>query len=319
MSTTESASPRSDDTASGATGTKALTGWRRIGRWVRPLLWLNLAVEIGIVLTGGVVRLTGSGLGCPTWPNCHEGSLTPVVTPADGIHPYIEFGNRTLTGVVGFVALALVLAIVARGGERKQRQLPWAWVVVGGILLQAIVGGISVRTGLHPTTVSIHMLLSMVLVSASAALLWFDRSADDVTPPSLPRPVHLTASLTAAVGLLVLVLGTMVTGTGPHAGDADEPVRYALDPRMISWLHADSVTLFCGLVIAMLLAVHLLPQATRGARRTWWVVLAVTVAQGVLGYTQYALGVPALLVFLHMLGACLLVWALTWGVLAVRR
>ncbi|WP_237769854.1 MULTISPECIES: COX15/CtaA family protein [Kytococcus] len=301
------------------TGTPALTGWRRIGRWVRPLLWLNLAVEIGIVLTGGLVRLTGSGLGCPTWPHCDPGSFTPVIEEADGIHPYIEFGNRTLTGVVGIVAMLLVLAVVARGGERRRKQLPWALAVVGGIVAQIVLGGITVRTHLNPVTVSAHFLVSMLLVTASAAVLWFDRSADEVQHPPLPRPLHLVAGLAAVTAAVVLTLGTVVTGSGPHSGDADAPARYLLDVKTMSWLHADSVMLFCGLVAAMLLGLHLLPQATTHAKRVWWAVLAVTLAQGLLGYVQYALAVPAPLVALHMLGACLLVWALTWGVLAVRR
>ena len=293
--------------------------WRWLGTMVRPLLWLNLAVEIGIVLTGGLVRLTASGLGCPRWPECHEGSITPVVTPADGWHPYIEFGNRTLTGLVGIVALLLILAIIARGGDRRARQLPFAIAVLVGIAVQAILGGITVLTSLHPATVSAHFLVSMVLVAASAAVLWFDRTADAVTPDPLPRPVNVVAFFTAFLGGVVLLLGTFVTGAGPHSGDADEPARYPWDPQTMSWLHADSVMLFCGLVVAMLLALHLLPQASREARAAWWGVLFVSLAQGALGYVQYALAVPGALVWLHMLGACLLTWALTWAVLAVRR
>lgn len=306
------------------TSTRASAGlpvrlWQALGAWVRPLLWLNLAVEIGIVITGGLVRLTGSGLGCPRWPECHEGSITPVVTPADGLHPYIEFGNRTLTGLVGIVALLLILAIIARGGDRRRRQLPWAIAVLAGIAAQAIIGGITVLTSLNPVTVSIHFLVSMVLVAASAAVLWFDRSADAVTPPPLPRPVNVVAFATAFLGGVVLLLGTFVTGAGPHSGDADEPARYPWDPQTMSWLHADSVMLFCGLVVAMLLALHLLPASTQQARRAWWGVLVVTLLQGLLGYVQYALAVPEPLVLLHMLGACLLTWALTWAVLSVRR
>ncbi|WP_374929581.1 heme A synthase [Kytococcus sedentarius] len=316
MSTPSPTSPRPAPAFSGGFGQRA---WRWLGTMVRPLLWLNLAVEIGIVLTGGLVRLTASGLGCPRWPECHEGSITPVVTPEDGWHPYIEFGNRTLTGLVGIVALLLTLAIIARGGERRARQLPWAIAVLVGIVVQAVLGGITVLTSLHPATVSAHFLVSMVLVAASAAVLWFDRTAEAVMPEPLPRPVNVVAFFTAFMGGVVLLLGTFVTGAGPHSGDADEPARYPWDPKTMSWLHADSVMLFCGLVVAMLLALHLLRESSREARTAWWAVLFVSLAQGALGYVQYALAVPAPMVWLHMLGACLLTWALTWAVLAVRR
>lgn len=295
---------------------------RRLGflaPWVRPLLWTNLVVEIGIVLTGGLVRLTGSGLGCPKWPECHDGSITPVVTPADGIHPYIEFGNRTLTGVVGIVALLTVLAVIGRGGRRQSRILPWAWIVLAGVVVQAVLGGITVLTSLHPVTVSAHLLVSMVLISAAAAALWFDRDDDEVTPEPLPRPVNVVAFLTAGLGFVVMLLGTFVTGSGPHSGDADEPARYGFDVKTMSWLHADSVMLFCGLLAAMLLALHLLPRVSQRTRRIWWALLGVTVLQGLIGYVQYALAVPATLVWLHMLGASLMAWILTWAVLSVRR
>ena len=280
---------------------------RPVGRWTSRILLLNVLVECLIVVTGGVVRLTGSGLGCPTWPQCVAGSYVPVVEQAEGFHKYIEFGNRTLTGLVGLVALA---AVVAVWRERRPDLLPWAVPVVIGIVLQAVLGGITVLTGLHPVTVMAHFLLSAVLI-AVATVLWV-RGGQPAGPrtPAVPGAVRALVWGTAAVAAVVLTLGTAVTGAGPHSGDADTPARLAADPRTLSWLHADAVMVFAGLVVGCVVALRLVPGAATARRRAAG-LLAVTLAQGALGYTQYFTGLPEVLVALHMAGACLLVVALT--------
>jgi cytochrome c oxidase assembly protein subunit 15 len=287
-------------------------------RWVRPLLLANLVGEVGIVVTGGVVRLTGSGLGCSTWPECQPGSFTPVRTPESAYHDLVEFGNRTLTGVVGILAL-VSLWVVITTWPRRTRLHAVAVGVLAGIPAQAVLGGVTVLTGLNPWTVMSHFLLSMVLIALSTALL---RGAQDEVSGPGELVVHPLARMlaigTSAVGAVVLLLGTIVTGSGPHSGDADRPARTGFDPRFVSWMHADAVMLFCGLVIATLVAVRI-TATTDEARRAWDMVLVVTVAQGVIGYVQYFTKLPELLVLVHMLGASLLVVALTLGVLATRR
>ena len=282
-------------------------------RWLLPL---NLAVQMLIVVTGGLVRLTGSGLGCSTWPQCEPGAFTPAFRPEDGIHTFIEFGNRVLGIVVGIIALAVVAAVLVYAvGEAKRRMWILAALVLVGTLGQGVLGGITVWMSLHPGIVMAHFLISMLLIVVSTLLLLTHRR---VLPSSasLPRLVQGLAVLTGFVGTVVIVLGTIVTGSGPHSGDADEPARFGLDPQMMSWLHADSVMLFIGLVVAMVVAAALLPEAVN-ARRPWVAVLVISLAQGVVGYVQYATGVPVPLVSLHMLGACLLTSALTWGVASV--
>jgi len=283
--------------------------------WLTRVLLANLVLEVGIVVTGGLVRLTGSGLGCPTWPECVPGSFTPVPYQEQGFHKLIEFGNRTLTGLVGIAALLVVVAIWAlaphRRGLRRISVLPLL-----GVLLQAVLGGVTVLTGLRPETVSAHFLASMVLVGLSAYLLQRVREGEGPPTPLVRKEVRAVAVLTSGLGALVLVIGTVVTGSGPHSGDPSTP-RFGLDPRTIAWLHADAVMLFTGLVVAVWLAVRLTTPDER-PRRAWLAVLVVTVLQGLVGYTQYVTGLPELLVLVHLLGASLLVVALTRGVLSLR-
>ena len=291
---------------------------------MRPVLVANLVGEVVIVITGGVVRLTGSGLGCPTWPECVPGSFTPVPYQEEGIHKLIEFGNRTLTGVVGLLALACVWAVFTRMRQRRPLLLV-AVGLVAGVLVQAVVGGIAVRMTLSPVVVAFHFLLSMGMVALSTMLLrgsedgWSPDGTAVVEPRELlvPRLVSTLAWVTAAVGAVVLVLGTVVTGSGPHSGDAEQPARTGFDPRSVAWLHADVVMLFVGLVVAVLVAVWLTSSSDR-AKATWRGVLVVTLLQGAIGYAQYFTGLPEVLVALHMFGACLLVVTLTLGVMNLR-
>ena len=293
--------------------------------WVRPILVANLVAQILIIVTGGVVRLTGSGLGCPDWPTCAQGSLTPVAAQDEGFHKFIEFGNRTLTGVLVVIALLALWAVYAHY-PRRRGMIRLAWFVLAVIAAQAVVGGITVWTGLNPAIVAFHFLASIVLVAAATALL---RGADDGPEPAArERVVHPWAvrlGWTAyAVGFLVMVLGTIVTGSGPHSGDAKAPARTGFDPRLVSWLHADVVMLFIGLALATLVAIRLgqsagVPAESSRARHTWHMVLVITALQGVLGYVQFFTGLPAVIVGTHMLGAGLLAMALTNGTLNLYR
>lgn len=276
---------------------------------LRRLLLINLIAQIGIVVTGGLVRVTGSGLGCPTWPECVPGSYVPVVEQAEGLHKWIEFGNRTLTGAVSLTAILAIVAAVqlARRGY-DQRIVPWSVAVLGGVGLQAIIGGITVLTGLNPWTVAAHFMGSMVLVAASIATLELSYRKAGPRELTVRREVLWLAQAISVLTVVILVLGTIVTGSGPHSGDAETPARTGFDPRAMSWLHADAVLVFVGLVLgfALLLRVTNAPAEMRH-RATQ--LIAVTLVQGLIGYVQYATGLPEALVVMHMLGASLLVVA----------
>jgi cytochrome c oxidase assembly protein subunit 15 len=287
-----------------------------LARWFTPILLANVVAQVGIIVTGGLVRVTASGLGCPTWPQCVPGSFTPVQHQEEGIHRIIEFGNRLLTYVLFAVAVA---AVVAVWKHRPRRHLKVAaLLVLLGIPLQALIGGVVVLLHLHPVWVSLHFLVS-VAMSAIAMYLYATRDeAEGPAVPTVPVLLRRLAVLTCAVAGVVLVLGTVVTGAGPHSGDDTRPSRLALDPRSVSWLHADAVMLFVGLAVAVAIAVRLVDSGQR-ARRGWAVVLGVTLAQAVLGYVQYALAIPRPLVVLHMLLAALLAVALTEAMVGLRR
>ncbi len=257
----------------------------------------NLVANGAIVLTGGAVRLTGSGLGCPTWPRCTDESF--VATPELAAHGAIEFGNRLLTFVLTAVAIATVV-VVFRSVRRDLRPL----AVLGflGIPAQALLGGVTVLTGLNPWTVAAHFLVSSVLV-AVATLLWLRSREPGVGRPLLRRPLPLLVTGIAAVTAVVLALGTVVTGSGPHSGDP-EAGRTGLDPQLVSQLHADAVFLLLGLTIALLVALHATDSPGR-VRRAARALLIVQLAQGLVGYVQYFTDLPVVLVLVHMLGAVL--------------
>ena len=303
-------------TTSGSTLTRTLDAVTAPPRPLRLVLLVNLAVEVLIVVTGGLVRLTGSGLGCPTWPECVPGSYTPVAHQAEGWHRYIEFGNRTLTSVVSVAAIATVYAVWRWAGGRRDLLVP-SCVVLLGVGVQAVLGGITVRTGLNPVTVAAHFLVSMGLVAASAYLLFRAPEPAGHRALTVHPVVERLGFATCAVAAVVLALGTVVTGSGPHSGDADEPARFGFDPRTISWLHADAVMLFVGLVVAVWVACRLSGPSTAPSR-AWGAVFGVTVAQGVVGYTQYLTGLPWVVVLVHMLLASLLVVALVRAMVTLR-
>jgi cytochrome c oxidase assembly protein subunit 15 len=258
----------------------------------------NAVANAAIVVTGGAVRLTGSGLGCPTWPRCTDESF--VATPELAGHGVIEFGNRLLTFALTAVAIATVV-VVFRSVRRDLRAL----AVIGflGIPAQALLGGITVLTGLNPWTVAAHFLLSMVLV-AVATILWLRSREPGVGQPLLRRPFVLLVTGIAAATAVVLVIGTVVTGSGPHSGDP-EAGRTGFDPELVSQLHADVVFLLIGLTVALLVALYAIDSPAR-VRRAARDLLVIELAQGVVGYVQYFTDLPVALVLLHMLGAVLI-------------
>lgn len=285
---------------------------------LRFLLGANLIGQCLIVLTGGLVRLTGSGMGCSTWPGCEPGQFVPVAP--ESYHPLVEFTNRGVGILLGLVAIGSFLA-AWRWARRRPQVLPLTAGIAIGTGLQGGIGAISVNTHLDPYVVLTHFLLSMVLVALSTAVVLRVREGDGAPERLVPGLVRGLALAVAGVFSVVLVLGTLVTGSGPHSGDAETPARLGLDVRTISWLHADSVMLYSGLLVAMMIALALLrrtePRLGR-ALRAWWLVVGLTAAQGVVGYTQYALGVPILLVALHMVLATLITLAITRALLALR-
>lgn len=280
---------------------------------LRRLALASLIANITIVVTGGAVRLTGSGLGCPTWPRCTADSYVP--TPEVGIHGAIEFGNRLMTGVLGIIAIAGLVAAIRH--RPRRRSLVWlAASILLGIAVQGVVGGITVWTSLHPSMVGIHFILSMALILAAYA---FWRRVDEPDGPVrllVPGPLRALTWLMVAVSAAVIVVGVAVTGSGPHSGDPTAP-RNGLDPEAVSQVHADLVFLLIGLSVGLWLALR-----AAGARRTAraaGVLVVVELAQGVVGFAEYFTGLPPLLVGAHMLGSCL-VWVATLAVLwAIRE
>ena len=270
-----------------------------------------LAANIGIVLTGGVVRVTGSGLGCPEWPRCDGTSWVPTDGVSEGLHSAIEFGNRMLTFAVVTVAIG---AFVAAWRQRQERPdlFRLAAVLPFGVVLQALWGGLTVITDLHPLVVASHFLLSAALVAAAVLLVARAHDRHRTAVPSSPASRRLGLA-TATIAGVVLVLGTLVTGSGPHAGDA-EAARLALDIRAIAVAHADAVWLLLGVTAALLVVVR--GGADRGLERAAWLLVGLELTQGAIGYSQYALGVPAGLVAVHILGA-ILVWAAAVNVTVV--
>ena len=278
--------------------------------WLRRFGWATLVANAGIVLTGGAVRLTGSGLGCPTWPRCHGSSFTPH--GALDVHSAIEFGNRTLTFVLTAIAIATFVS-AWRSGRRDLRRLA-LWLALS-VPAQAVLGGITVLTDLNPWVVSFHLLFSMAIISLAVLFLW------RIDHPFIARPTQtglaVLAWATYAAGWLVLALGTVVTGSGPHAGDATSP-RNGLDPLQISQAHADAVFLFVGLTLGLLLALRGY-GAPPAVLRAALVLLLVELAQGLIGFVQYFTDLPIVLVEFHLLGASLIAATLTWVLLQVRE
>ena len=270
-----------------------------------PLLYLLLVFQTGIVLTGATVRITGSGLGCPTWPECTYGSYTPVAGQAEGaFHAWIEFGNRLLTFLLLFAAVAVLIYAI----RKARRDLIWrALLQVAGIFGQGVIGGITVLTDLNPLAVASHFILSIFLIAGAVSIVARGRSPLISIRPTETK-VKILAYSQVLLTFVVIVIGTLVTGSGPHAGDLDAP-RLKLDERAISWLHADAVIALLGVSLALLVLSEISPETKRRIK----IFFAITLAQGLIGYTQYVTGLPELLVIIHVLGSTL-VWIASWRI-----
>jgi cytochrome c oxidase assembly protein subunit 15 len=269
-----------------------------------PATGFLLFLQAALVVTGGAVRLTGSGLGCPTWPECTPGSYTPVPHQAEeALHVWIEFANRLLTFVL-VIAAVVVLAAVLRTGRKDLRGLALGQFL--GIFGQGVLGGITVLTDLHPLPVAGHLILSIILIAGATSL-----RAQRFAPKVAEKPASLTkkiASVHVITSFAVIVLGTLVTGSGPHAGD-EKARRFGFDIQTVAWIHADVVIFLLGTTFAFFVATG----TSVATKRRLKIFTVIALAQGAIGYIQYFTGIPEVLVAAHLLGATL-VWIAAWRV-----
>ncbi|WP_228388813.1 COX15/CtaA family protein [Streptomyces jumonjinensis] len=274
-----------------------------------------VVMSVLIIVTGGAVRLTGSGLGCDTWPKCTDDSL--FATPEQGLHGAIEFGNRLLTYVLSAaVGWAIIAARSTKPRRRGLTRLGWAqfWIVVSN----AVLGGITVWAGLNPWTVAGHFIAANALLTV-AVITWHRTGEGDEPPrPRVPRPVRRLGWAIVAVSGALIVLGTGVTGSGKHAGDSSDVPRMPWDWANAAHLHAASAWVVCALALAMWLVLRVAdaPDDIRARARE---LLIVLLAQGGIGYLQYFTGVPEILVGAHMLGSALMWIAVVRLALSLRE
>jgi heme a synthase len=291
-------------------------------RGLRDLLWVAaiaaLITQVGIAVTGSVVRVTGSGLGCPTWPQCLPGSLMPQPRPeVAALHQWIEFGNRLLGVLVGLVGL-VCLVIALRGRPRRHRLILLAAAMPAGVVVQAVLGGITVLAGLVWWTVALHFLASIPLVWLAMLLVAAANEGDAPPRWHLPEPLRGLLYTSTTVLAAVLIAGTLVTAAGPHAGDAATP-RLAISVPALAQLHADLLVGFLGLLVGLGFAFRAVGVPSRTWRR-YLILICVVLAQGALGAVQYLTGVPEVLVSLHVLGAASVIVAMAalWTSCRVR-
>lgn len=279
------------------------------------VLGLLVFLQSALIVTGGSVRLTGSGLGCPTWPECTPGSYVPVANQAEGqLHAWIEFGNRLLTFVLLICALAVVTfsVRVSKNAANKERVRSLAALQILGILGQGMLGGVTVLTDLHPLTVAAHFLLSILLIAGAISLRY----------ELIGKPVEKTTGLISFLmpifvwlTFLVVVAGTIVTGSGPHAGD-EKAQRFGFDPQVVSWIHADLVIALIVLAVMLLLIAH--QSGMSLLVRRIGIFLLIAFSQGVIGYIQYFTGLPEALVAAHLIGSTL-VWGSVWSIAKISN
>jgi cytochrome c oxidase assembly protein subunit 15 len=273
-------------------------------RVLAPATGLLLFLQAALVVTGGAVRLTGSGLGCPTWPECTPGSYTPVPHQAEPqLNVWIEFANRLLTFVLVIAAVVVIIAVL------KSKRKDLRGLAIGqflGIFGQGVLGGITVLTDLNPIPVACHLLLSIILIAGATSL-----RSRRFAPAVIVKAESLTSNISkahVAISFVVIILGTIVTGSGPHAGDA-QAKRFGFDIRTVAWMHADVVIFLLGLTLAFYVAQGTSVK-TKKAIRAFTVI---ALAQGGIGYIQYFTGIPEILVAAHLLGATL-VWIAAWRI-----
>jgi cytochrome c oxidase assembly protein subunit 15 len=273
-------------------------------RVLAPATGLLLFLQAALVVTGGAVRLTGSGLGCPTWPECTPGSYTPVPHQAEPqLNVWIEFGNRLLTFVLVIASAAVIIAVL------KSKRKDLRGLAIGqflGIFGQGILGGITVLTDLNPIPVAGHLLLSIILIAGATSL--YSRR---YSPAVFVKAAPLTSKISKAhiaISFLLIILGTIVTGSGPHAGDA-QAKRFDFDIRTVAWLHADVVIFLLGVTFAFYVAQGTSTETKKAIK----IFTVIALAQGAIGYVQYFTGIPEILVAAHLLGATL-VWIAAWRI-----
>ena len=304
------------DAAKAASGGRLarLCGWQPTAKQVEWACFAALLANTLIVVTGGAVRLTNSGLGCPTWPECTGGSLVPVSTL--GYHSIIEFSNRMLTyAVTAAVGAAILAAMFQR--PRRPVLVKLSWALFFGVVLQAVIGGITVLTKLAPEWVAIHMCVSMGMIGVSYVLWIRSREGDGPVEVVTRRELLWLARVLVGATGAVIAVGTLVTGTDPHAGASDASKRLPFKALDITQAHADLVFIVVGLTVALWFAFKA-TDARPENLRTVRDMFLVLVLQAAIGYTQYFTGLPAWLVLLHMAGACL-TWLAAWRVLMSLR
>ena len=271
----------------------------------RVVTAVALAMIAAIVVTGAAVRLTESGLGCDTWPNCSEGQFVEFGTP----NQTIEQVNRLFTGLVSVSVIAAVLGSLWRVPRRKDLVV-WSLALVAGVLGQIVLGGITVLVDLHPAAVSGHFVLSMVLLAAAVTLVWRARQEPGPRAPRVPA-LQLNLSRVALAGACALMItGPIVTGSGPHAGDA-EAKRFGFSIPDVVRIHSINMWIFLGSVVVLLVLLARSSTAADVLRRAQLLLVAI-VAQGAIGYTQYALDIPEGLVLAHIAGATLVLGLTVW-------
>ncbi|GGT12005.1 COX15/CtaA family protein [Streptomyces chromofuscus] len=289
--------------------------WTPTTRTVQRAALVALVMSVVIVVTGGAVRLTGSGLGCPTWPKCTADSL--ATTREMGLHGVIEFGNRLLTYVLcAAVGWAIIAARAQKPWRRGLTRLGWAqfWVVMSN----AVLGGIVVLVGLNPYTVAAHFLATTALITVAAVMWQRTREGDGAARPLVGKAVRQLVWCLVAASVLLVMVGTVVTGAGPHAGDSSDVPRMPVDWEMVSKVHAVLAWIVVTLTFALWFVLKAV-DAPRGPLDRTRDLFLVLLAQGVIGYVQYFMDLPELLVGLHMLGSCLVWIAVLRVVLALRE
>lgn len=284
---------------------RIVDGEKTMRRWLVASLVANML----IIVTGAVVRVTGSGMACPTWPECFEGSLTPV--PASGFRVYIEFGNRLLTFVLAIAALGAFISVWRN--RRAFSKLWWVSLGVGlGIPLQAVIGGVLVWLHLNPSLVAAHLLLSVALIVVTT---WALTMARGKPADVVGRPVRLLVVAAFALAMVAIIIGTIVTGAGPHAGDIDAE-RNGLSVHIVARVHSASAWLLTLTAIASFVVLRRAGHV-RGTRAAWF-LLATVALQGVIGYIQYFTGVPVALVIVHIVGLTVVALAASLLLFATR-
>lgn len=286
-----------------------------VSRGIRRVFLINLCAQILIILSGGIVRLTGSGLGCTTAPQCVPGSIIPVAEQHQGLATVIEFSNRVFSAGVGVIA---VLAVIAAWRSGSKRLLQLSGIPLIFTLAQALIGGITVNMELHPAIVMIHFLVSAILVAASAVLYMRSIQPDAPRQTMVRKEVWWLGLGMSFALALTLIAGTVTTGTGPHAGDAENPPRFGFDLQFVTHIHAEIGIAFAMLVIAMLIALRLTEASAFAKEMSWWLLGAVAL-QATIGYFQVFTGLPILMVAMHMLTASLLITVMTFLMCELRR